>query len=194
MSYDTYVVFSTLRYSNGSDYILSQNIDQVLRKTCENVIYQCTNLTCRALTPWLSSPVISSSTTPSSAPFATSSPGPSSSSSTPRLPPQQTEALFRESCTHEFRNILVKMRLYVDSPVGRGVDDGITSIGTIGVLVHHVRERVVEGYREFLDSVASQSQSSSRGEELGGEGGQFMGVVTLGKILGEVIDEVEAGG
>lgn len=86
------------------------------------------------------------------------------------------------------------MRLYVDSPVGRGVDDGITSIGTIGVLVHHVRERVVEGYREFLDSVASQSQSSTRGEELGAEGGQFMGVVALGKILGEIIDEVEAGG
>jgi len=83
------------------------------------------------------------------------------------------------------------MKLYLDFPVGEGegVDGGTAGIGMMGVLVRHVRGRVVEGYRESLDAVVRQSQ---RVEEE--EGSPFMDVSTLGKILDEVVDEVEVGG
>lgn len=63
--------------------------------------------------------------------------------------------------------------------------------GTVGVLVHHVRERVVEAYREFLDGT-SQAAAAEEGE--GEEDtSELMGVVKLGIVLSEVLDEVEAG-
>lgn len=69
------------------------------------------------------------------------------------------------------------MKLYLDSrEAGAGG-------GTVGVLVHHVRERVVEGYREFLDAAANDHKS---GQEEGE--GELMGVVKLGEVLSEVID------
>jgi hypothetical protein len=78
------------------------------------------------------------------------------------------------------------MRLYLDSPAG-GVGPG----GTVGVLVHHVRERVVEGYREFLDAVDDQQAKEEEGAE--GQKG-LLGVVKFGEVLSEVISEVDAGG
>lgn len=64
--------------------------------------------------------------------------------------------------------------------------------GTVGVLVHHVRERVVEAYREFLDgtSQAAVAAPEGEGEE---DTSELMGVVKLGIVLSEVLDEVEAG-
>ncbi|KAF5357255.1 hypothetical protein D9756_006491 [Leucocoprinus leucothites] len=185
-------LFGTLGVgAQGERGDLRYNIDQALRKACENVIYECTNLTCRVLTPWISPSSIT--TTPTNPSQAAPGPGPSSSSSTQRLPPQQTDALFHQSCINDLRNALVKMRLYLDSPAGRGL--GGMSGGTVGILVHHVRERVVEGYREFLDAVTLQSRSSKQGEgreeEAGSEG--LMGVPKLGEVLGEIIDEVEGG-
>lgn len=169
-----------------------QNIDKVLRQTCENVIDQCA---CRVLLPWFSSHVVSSPsrTTTATSLSLNSGPGQSSSlsSTPPYLPPRQTEALFRESCTREFHIVLVKMKLYLDFPVGEGegVDGGTAGIGMMGVLVRHVRGRVVEGYRESLDAVVRQSQRVEEEEE-----SPFMDVSTLGKILDEVVDEVEVGG
>lgn len=80
------------------------------------------------------------------------------------------------------------MKMYLDSE-RTSLGDGS---GTAGVLVHHVRERVVEGYREFLDVVAN-ADGNDKGEE-GEEVGGLMGVVRLGEMLSEVIDEVDAGG
>ncbi|KXN91833.1 Conserved oligomeric Golgi complex subunit 3 [Leucoagaricus sp. SymC.cos] len=168
---------------------LRYNIDQGLRKTCENVIYECTNIACRVLAPWLSS--TSSSTLPSSStatsPNPTSTPKSGPSTSANQIPPLQADKLFHESCTRDLRNALVKMKMYLDSPTG-----GIGTGGTVGVLVHHVRERVVEGYREFLDAVsaAGQTRETSGEESVGG----LLGVVKLGEVLSEVIDEVDAGG
>lgn len=81
------------------------------------------------------------------------------------------------------------MKLYLNS--SGDTTAGVGS-GTVGVLVHHVRERVVEGYREFLDAVAA----SGNQEEHQVEGGldDLMGVVRLGELLSSVINEVDAGG
>jgi len=49
---------------------------------------------------------------------------------------------------------------------------------------------VVEGYREFLDAVG-QSQVVKKEEEE--EGNEFMGVDVLGRMLSEVVEEVERG-
>jgi len=76
--------------------------------------------------------------------------------------------------------------LYLDFSVGGGG----AGIGTRGVLVRRVRERVVEGYREFLDAVG-QSQVVKKEEEE--EGNEFMGVDVLGRMLSEVVEEVEGG-
>jgi len=76
--------------------------------------------------------------------------------------------------------------LYLDFSVGGGG----AGIGTRGVLVRRVRERVVEGYREFLDAVG-QSQVVKKEEEE--EGNEFMGVDVLGRMLSEVVEEVERG-
>jgi len=77
--------------------------------------------------------------------------------------------------------------LYLDFSVGGGG----AGIGTRGVLVRRVRERVVEGYREFLDAVG-QSQVVKKEEEEE-EGNEFMGVDVLGRMLSEVVEEVEGG-
>jgi len=76
--------------------------------------------------------------------------------------------------------------LYLDFSVGGGG----AGIGTRGVLVRRIRERVVEGYREFLDAVG-QSQVVKKEEEE--EGNEFMGVDVLGRMLSEVVEEVEGG-
>jgi len=76
--------------------------------------------------------------------------------------------------------------LYLDFSVGGGG----AGIGTRGVLVRRVRERVVEGYREFLDAVG-QSQVVKKEEEE--EGNEFMGVDVLGRMLSEVVEEIERG-
>ncbi len=79
------------------------------------------------------------------------------------------------------------MKLYLSS--SGDTTAGVGS-GTVGVLVHHVRERVVEGYREFLDAVAmGEGQEENKAEGLD----ELMGVVGLGEVLSSVIDEVEAG-
>jgi len=75
--------------------------------------------------------------------------------------------------------------LYLDFSVGGGG----AGIGTRGVLVRRVRERVVEGYREFLDAVG-QSQVVKKEEE---EGNEFMGVDVLGRMLSEIVEEAEGG-
>ncbi|XP_006463266.1 hypothetical protein AGABI2DRAFT_207960 [Agaricus bisporus var. bisporus H97] len=180
---------------------LHHNIDQALRKTCENIIFECTQVACRVLVPWLStsstfisiSSTASHSLTNSTTTDATGarSQQPSSSSTSTRLSPKRTDQLFYESCTRDLRNAFAKIRLYLDS-------DGVSFVGshnggggTVGVLVHHVRERVVEAYREFLDG-ASQAVAAPEGE--GEEDtSELMGVVKLGIVLSEVLDEVEVG-
>lgn len=159
-----------------------QGIDQVFRKTCENVIDHGARVVCQVLLPWGSVPVVASSSTTTGTTLNSSSGQPSSA---PRLPPQQTETLFRESCTREFRNVIGKIKLYLDFSVGGGG----AGIGTRGVLVRRVRERVVEGYREFLDAVG-QSQVVKKEEE---EGNEFMGVDVLGRMLSEIVEEAEGG-
>lgn len=76
------------------------------------------------------------------------------------------------------------MRLYLDSP-----SEGAGAGGTVGVLVHHIRERIVEGYREFLDAVGDQP---TVGE--GGRQEELMGVIKLGEVLSEMINEVDTSG
>lgn len=165
-----------------------QGIDQVLRKTCENVIEHGVRVVCQVLLPWVSLPVASSSSSTTTG-TAALNPG-----SGPPLsaPPRQAETLFRESCTREFRNVVGKIKLYLDFSVGGGG----TGIGTRGVLVRHVRERVVECYREFLDAVGqSQVVKVKKEEEEGKEEGEgeFMGVGVLGRMLSEVVEQVEGG-
>ena len=164
-----------------------QGIDQVFRKTCENVIDHGARVVCQVLLPWGSVPVAASSPSSSTTTGTTLNSSSGQPSLTPRLPPQQTETLFRESCTREFRDVIGKIKLYLDFSVGGGG----AGIGTRGVLVRRVRERVVEGYREFLDAVG-QSQVVKKEEEEE-EGNEFMGVDVLGRMLSEVVEEVEGG-
>lgn len=170
---------------------LIQTIDQALRKACESVIHECTTVACQALTPWLS-PSSSSIPPLASPPIATPntpSIGPSSTPTVKRPPPKQTDQLFQESCKRDLHGAIVKMKLYLNSSGDNTV--GVGS-GTAGVLVHHVRERVVEGYREFLDAVAADGHQEENQAEDGLDG--LMGVVGLGEVLGSIIEEVDASG
>ena len=168
-----------------------QGIDQVVRKTCENVIDHGARVVCQVLLPWVSLPVASPSSSSSSS--STLNPGSGPPLSAPRLPPHQTETLFRESCTREFQNVVGKIKLYLDfSAGGDGTGGGGASMGTRDVLVRRVRERVVEGYREFLDAAVGQSQVVKK-EEGEGEENEFMGVGVLGRMLSEAVEEVEGG-
>ncbi|KAF9445796.1 hypothetical protein P691DRAFT_805193 [Macrolepiota fuliginosa MF-IS2] len=168
---------------------LQYNIDQALRKTCENIIFECTNIVCRVISPWLSSSTVSTMAS-SLNPATTSPPAPGPSTSAGSRPsPKQVDALFRESCTRDLHNVLAKMKLYLDSEdAGVGVVGG----GTVGVLVHHVRERIMEGYREFLDAVESENVRDE-GQAEGGDGDGLMGVIKLGEVLSRVIDGVDTG-
>ena len=141
---------------------------------------------CQVLLPWSSMPLVASSPSSSTTTGTTLNSNSGQPLSVPRLPSRQTETLFRESCTREFRNVIGKIKLYLDFSVGGGG----AGIGTRGVLVRRVRERVVEGYREFLDAVG-QSQVVKKEEEE--EGNEFMGVDVLGRMLSEVVEEVERG-
>jgi len=166
-----------------------QKIDQALRKACESIIFECTQFACRILLPWLppSYTFVSSSFTEATTAVTASS---GSSSASTRLPPERTDQLFYESCTRDLRNAFAKIRLYLDSD---GINlGGNGSGGTVGVLVHHVRERVVEAYQEFLNST---SNAAIVAEERGGDdAGELMGVVKLGVVLSEVLNEVEDSG
>ena len=141
---------------------------------------------CQVLLPWSSMPLVASSPSSSTTTGTTLNSNSGQPLSAPRLPSRQTETLLRESCTREFRNVIGKIKLYLDFSVGGGG----AGIGTRGVLVRRIRERVVEGYREFLDAVG-QSQVVKKEEEE--EGNEFMGVDVLGRMLSEVVEEVEGG-
>lgn len=153
------------------------------------MIDECVHVVCRVLLPWVSLPCSSTTTTttgttgPSLSGNAGSGSGSGSGQllSVPRLPPRQTDTLFHESCRREFREVLVKMKLYLDFSGGEGVGGGGRG-RMMGVLVRRVRERVVEGYRGFLDVVLHGEEEE--------EEGMFMGVGVLGRMLDEVIEDV----
>jgi hypothetical protein len=75
--------------------------------------------------------------------------------------------------------------------VSLGGSGGNGNGGTVGVLVHHVRERVVEAYQEFLDGTSNVVVAAEGGDE---DMGELMGVVKLGVVLSEVLDGVEGVG
>lgn len=130
------------RYSRKPTSI-PQEIDQDLKRACQNLISLCAKTPCEPLQEWVDR-VRAFNTSRTVAP-QTNPPGP-----VPLLTEQDwarqsaAEALhakFVESCERDLRAAVTKLRLYLEDN------------RTVSVLLTHVTEAVVDGYMGYRDVV-----------------------------------------
>lgn len=130
-----------------------QEIDQDLKRACQNLISLCAKGPCEPLREWVdrvrafnSSRTVTSPTHP---------PGP-----VPLLTEQdwgrqsaaeELHAKFIESCERDLRAAVTKLRLYLEDN------------RTVSVLVTHVREAVVDGYMGYREVVWNMYAGALRG-------------------------------
>lgn len=117
---------------------LSQSIDYDLKQACEDIIFQCSEPICEPLRAWLNRVQQYDDTHPASEgerdPLTTQGWAQHSAA-------EELERKFREACEQHLRISVVRLRLYLE-------DDR-----TVGVLVQHIQDRIVDGYSAFRDAV-----------------------------------------
>ncbi|KAF8638150.1 hypothetical protein AX17_002407 [Amanita inopinata Kibby_2008] len=126
-------LFATLGIPRSEDSIrgAKSSIDHDLRRACEDVISYCVASVCRSLQSWADRIREHERTSTSR---ATDAPADRSSV-------EELDRNFRESCEHHLRLGVNQIRLYLE-------DDR-----TVGVLVGHVLDRIVEEYAAFREVV-----------------------------------------
>ncbi|KAF9227177.1 Sec34-domain-containing protein [Gyrodon lividus] len=148
-------LFASLGMPRGHKSITDarHDIDQDLKRACQNLIMLCAKAPCDPLREWVDR-VRAFSTSRGASPL-TNEPG---------LVPPLTEqdwarqsaaedlhAKFLESCERDLRAAVTKLRLYLENN------------RTVSVLVTHVKEAVVDGYMGYRDAVWNMYAGALKG-------------------------------
>ncbi|OCH92045.1 Sec34-domain-containing protein [Obba rivulosa] len=111
---------------------IRQSIDQALKRACEDVISSCVEPLVAPLRSWAESIRVSRALSKQSSPSL-----PNSAAGQPQLEITTLLNAFRDACERILRQRVVRMRLYLEDA------------RTVGVLLGHVQERVLDEYVEF---------------------------------------------
>jgi hypothetical protein len=118
-----------------------QGIDHELKRACEDVISQCANPICEPLRTWIDR-IGEHNTTRRTVTLPGNDPAPLISQEWVQQPAaEELDKKFRLACQRDLRESVVRLRLYLE-------DDR-----TVGVLVDHVQDRIVDEYAEFRDVI-----------------------------------------
>ena len=109
---------------------MEQDIDQEVKKACEDVIFGCANLVCAGVRHWMD-------TAPTS-----------KNQQTPSASVASMDETFKMGCHRDLRAAVARMRLYLE-------DDR-----TVLVLLSHVQEKIVDEYVDFKQAVSERSKGS----------------------------------
>jgi len=164
-------LFASLGVSRGVEGDLrgvKLDIDQNLRRACEDIIAICSKPVCEPLEVWTTE-AKARRNNPSTKPTLTSS------SSTPALQNWDSEAddvnrRFREACERDLRFDVNRLRLYLEDQ------------RTVHVLLEHVQERIMEVYADYRDLVMGMGKPSESGLDV-------LGATSLRELLREVCGE-----
>lgn len=138
-------LFATLGMPRSEDTIreAKHGIDHELRRACEDVISQCADPICQPLRAWTDriyeyqsfrNKPATLGDTPSPVPLAAQEWSNQSAA-------EAIDIQFRTACENELRAKVVQLRLYLEDN------------RTVGVLVQHVQERIMEEYEVFRELV-----------------------------------------
>ena len=122
-----------------SQFISLQGIDRELKRVCENLIAYCAGTVCVPLRSWIDlvekqhrdRKMLGVSTTGDWIP-----------------PAAEVDANFRLACERDIRASITRMRLYLENDK------------TVGVLVSHIQDRIVEEYSSFRILVGNTNSGS----------------------------------
>jgi len=161
-------LFASLGGVEGDLRGVKVDIDQNIRRGCEDIIAICSRTVCEPLEVWTGETRAQSSTKQTEIP----------SSSTPALKNWVSEVddlnlRFREACERNLRSDVNRLRLYLEDQ------------RTVHVLLDHVQERVMHVYAGYRDLVMMMGGSSKSGQDV-------LSVTLLRELLKEVCGESKA--
>jgi len=168
-------LFASLGVSRGVEGDLrgvKLDIDQNLRRACEDIISICSRTVCEPIEVWITEKKVQRSPSMQQTNVSSISP------STPAFEDWASEAdginlRFREACERDLRSDLNRLRLYLEDQ------------RTVHVLLDHIQDRVMEVYAGYRDLVTVIGKSSESGQDL-------LSVTSLRELLRDVCGDSRA--
>jgi len=144
-------LFASLGMPRGYESITDarHEIDQDLKRACQNVISLCAQGPCEPLQEWVDRVRAfnaSRTVTPS-----VNAPAPTEQDWASQPAAEELHAQFVESCERDLRAAVTKLRLYLE-------DDR-----TVSVLLTHVKEAVVDGYMGYREVIRNMYAGTLKG-------------------------------
>jgi len=129
-----------------------QEIDQDLKRACQHLISLCAKGPCEPLQEWVDRVRAFNTSRTVSPPMNPSGPVPLSEQDWARQSAaEELHAKFVESCERDLRAAMTKLRLYLEDN------------RTVSVLLTHVKEAVVDGYKGYSEVVSNMYAGALNG-------------------------------
>lgn len=134
-------------------FSISQEIDQDLKRACQNIISLCAKGPCEPLQEWVDR--VRAFNTSRTVTSPTNPPGPvpllTEQSWAHQSAAEELHTKFVESCERDLRAAVTKLRLYLEDN------------RTVSVLLTHVEEAVVNGYMGYREVVWNMYAGALKG-------------------------------